>query len=295
MASIRTGIEVTTGRIIAAQVRVTPSGWRMLAGAMLSRVGTGETIDAHEAAALESLLFRRGFSSAPCVVNAPESGVRTAAIALPPVASGAPIEPLARSEFARHHKIDPARFVLSCWPLPGPGPGMQVMALGCDIAPTDQRVGVLEAAGLRVAGVDDSARALGRVVARSPWPAAVRVGARLDPWGAMLVVLHEGVLLYTRRPAGLTPKEADGTPNAETAHALAGEIDACVSFARHRCRSNAPASIGLFGSLGGQTGVREMLAVRYGQSLVTPASPDGSPFGVEYGVAIGLALLEDPA
>lgn len=295
MARLRTGIEITAGQIHAAQVRLTPAGWSLRASATMSRSQSGEAIDADETTALESLLFRKGFQRTLCVVNAPESALRAATLPLPPPTSGAPIGQLARMEFARHHKIDPGQFELSYWPLPGTGPGVQVMALGCDVAPTDQRVAALESAGLCVAGVDDAARALGRVVSRCPWTSGVRVGARLDPWGAMIVVLHDGVMLYTRRPVGLALRDPSDASVASSIHSLANEIDACVSFARHRCRSHAPATIGLFGLLGRHTMAREILERRYGRSLAIATTPDGTPFDVEYGAAIGLALLEDAA
>lgn len=293
MARIRTGIEITPGHILAANVRVWRGGWSLLASATMTRTGKDEALGADEASALESLLFRKGFAPAPCVVSAPDAALRWATLPLPPLASGAPIDQLARAEFARHHKIDPGQFELSIWPLPGTGSGAQVMALGCDTEPTERRVAALESAGLCVVGVDDSARALARVVARQPWPSSVRVGTRLDPWGATVVVLHEGVLLYARKRDGLGLAGDRSADSVEAAHALAREIDACVGFARHRCRAHAPVSIGLFGMAGEQASARELLTSRFSRSMAEVRCADGSAFDVRYGAAIGLALLED--
>ncbi|UYV12544.1 MAG: hypothetical protein NCW75_14775 [Phycisphaera sp.] len=292
MGAIRTGIDISPKSITAAQVRLVASGWSLLAHATMARTAEGDTLELEEAIALESLLFRRGFAPAPCVIGAPDTALRTATMELPPASSGAPIDQLARAEFARRNKIDEGQFVLSYWDLPTPGPGMQVMAVGCDVEATDDAIEAIEAAGLRVAGVDDPSRALGRVLAGVPTIATVRVGARLDSWGASIVVLHHSTLLYSRKPSGLS---INGDNHAEAAQRLGSEIDACIAFARHRSRSHAPAAISVLGHAAQSTVLMDMLGQRYGEALAQPLMAGGAPLEPTLAGAIGLALLEDLA
>jgi|GEM_PF-5737522 len=292
MGAIRTGIDISSNTITAAQLRVVNSGWTLLAHATMTRTGQGEALEPEEAVALESLLFRRGFAPAPCVIGAPDTALRSTTMELPPASSGAPIGQLARAEFARRNKLESTPFVLSYWDLPTSGSSLQVMAVGCDVGPTDAAIGAIETAGLRVAGVDDPARALGRVLAGVPTIATVRVGARLDSWGATIVVLHHSTLLYSRRPSGLALSDHN---HADSAHRLGAEIDACVAFARHRSRSHAPATISVLGHAAESTVVMDMLSQRYGDALAQPLMAGGEPLDATLAGAIGLALLEDLA
>jgi hypothetical protein len=292
MGAIRTGIDISPAMITAAQLRVVSSGWTLLASATMARTGEGQTLESEEAVALESLLFRRGFASAPCVIAAPDAALRSTTMELPPASSGAPIDQLARAEFARRHKMDEGAFVLSYWDLPSTGHALQVMAVGCDVGATDAAIESIESAGLRVAGVDDPSRALGRVLAGVPTIATVRVGARLDPWGATIVVLHHSTLLYARTPAGLSLRDGN---DAEAAQRLATEIDACIAFARHRSRSHAPAAISVLGQAARSTTLMDMLGQRYGEALAQPLMAGGAPIDPSLAGAMGLALLEDLA
>ncbi len=292
MGAIRTGIDISPDMIFAAQLRVAASGWTLLASAAMARTGEGEALDSEEAVALESLLFRRGFAPAPCVIGAPDTALYSTTMELPPASSGAPIDQLARAEFARRNKMDEGTFVLSYWDLPTPGQALQVMAVGCEVEATDAAIEVIEAAGLRVAGVDDPSRALGRVLAGVPTIATVRVGARLDPWGATIVVLHHSTLLYARKPSGLALREGN---DAEAAHRLGTEIDACIAFARHRSRSHAPAAISVLGHAAKSTTLMDMLGQRYGDALAQPLMAGGADLDPTLAGAIGLALLEDLA
>lgn len=292
MGDIRTGIDISSKTITAAQLRVAGSGWSLLTHASMTRTAGSDTLGPEEAVALESLLFRRGFAPAPCVIGAPEAALRSTMMELPPASSGAPIDQLARAEFARRNKMEGKPFVLSYWGLPGTGSSLQVMALGCEVEPTDAAIEAIEAAGLRVAGVDDPSRALGRVLAGVPTIATVRVGARLDPWGATIVVMHHSTLLYSRKPNGLVLGDEN---HAEAAHRLGAEIDACIAFARHRSRSHAPAAISVLGRAAESTVVMDMLSQRYGDALAQPLLSSGEAIDPTLAGAIGLALLEDPA
>ncbi|MFI4916065.1 MAG: hypothetical protein ACIAS6_06100 [Phycisphaerales bacterium JB060] len=293
MPAIRTGLDITPGVITAAQVRVSRAGWSLLRHATMARRAGGEVLSHQEAIELESVLFRRGFAPAPCVIGAPEGALKTATLELPPVSSGAPIDQLARSEFARRTKLDAESFELSYWSLPTPGPAVQVMAVGCLMAATDAVIDSLELAGLRVAGVDDPSRALGRVLAAAPTAATVRVGARLDPWGSHIIVLHDSTLLYARTPSGL--RLGGEHADAEVARRLSTEIDACISFARHRCRSHAPASISVLGFGATNQTVLEVLGHKFSNAMTRPLDRAGQEIDGTLAAAIGLALLEDLA
>lgn len=293
MPSIRTGLDISPHTIVAAQVRLTRRGWTLLRSARMARRSEEGQVTQAEAADLESLLFRHGFAPAPCVINAPDGALKTATLELPPATSGAPIDQLARAEFARRTKLEPSSFELSYWDLPTSGQSTQVMAVGCEIAPTDSVIAALESAGLRVAGVDDPSRALGRVLAGAPTAATVRVGARLETWGARIAVLHHSALLYARTPAGLRLDGEHG--DAEVGRRLATEIDACIAFARHRSRSHAPAAISVLGVGDQREAVMDVLERRFKGALAQPRDDAGRPIDGWLAGAIGLALLEDPA
>lgn len=293
MNAVRTGIDISPDAISAAQVRLTRSGWALLCEARMARRSEDGSVTQAEAVELESLLFRQGFAAAPCVINAPAEALKTTTMELPPETSGAPVEQLANAEFAQRTKLDPGTFELSYWGLPTPGPAVQVMAVGCEIGPTDEVIGVLESAGLRVAGVDDPSRALGRVLAGAPTAAGVRVGARLESWGVRIVVLHHSTLLYARTPAGLRLDGSQG--DAEVARRLATEIDACIAFARHRSRSHAPVAISVLGAGSEQAGVMDALSGQYRNAMAQPIDGNGQAVGGPLAGAIGLALLEDLA
>ncbi len=293
MNTVRTGLDISPDAITAAQVRVTRSGWSLIHGARMARHSGDGVLTQAEATDLESLLFRKGFASAPCVINAPDDALKMATMELPPVTSGAPIDQLARAEFAQKTKLEPGAFELSYWGLPTPGPAVQVMAVGCEIAPTDEVIGVLESAGLRVAGVDDPSRALGRVLSAAPTSATVRVGVRLESWGVRIAVLHHSTLLYARTPTGLRLDGSQG--DADVGRLLATEIDACIAFARHRSRSHAPAAISVLGAGGERSTVMDVLAHRYKNAIAQPIDASGNPISGPLAGAIGLALLEDLA
>ncbi|MEQ9096132.1 MAG: hypothetical protein RIE32_07705 [Phycisphaerales bacterium] len=293
MGSIRTGLDITPTTITAAQVSLTRRGWSLRCSASMARRSDDGDVTSEEAIELESLLFRHGFAPAPCVINAPEAALKTTTLELPPVTSGAPVDQLARAEFARRSKMEAGSFELSYWALPTPGRAVQAMAVGCDIATTDQVIESLESAGLGVAGVDDPSRALGRVLAGAPAAATVRVGARLEDWGTRIVVLHNSTLLYARTPTGLRLDGEYG--EMEVARRLATEIEACIAFARHRSRSHAPAAISVLGAASTRATIMEAMSRRFSQALAQPLDGRGQEIDGTLAGAIGLALMEDLA
>ena len=291
---MRTGIDISPTTVTAAQIKTGKSGWSLFASARMSRSSESPELESSEARRLESLLFRRGFTSAPCVINAPEDALTSSTLELPPATSGAPIDKLARAEFARRNQLEQDDFVLSYWGLPSNGPGNQVMAVGCLTAPTAACIDSLESAGLSVAGVDDPARAMGRLLSNIPSTTTVRVGARVESWGTCIVVLHHGTMLYSRSPIGLTLDVAPGE-HAEFAGRLGQEIEACVSFARHRSRSHAPAGVSILGEGAHSSTLMQSLARKFGDSIGQPVTTNGEQIDATLAPAIGLALLEDIA
>lgn len=290
----RTGIDISPSIVTAAQIRIDRSGWSLLAGAQMARSSDEPVLQPEEAERLESLLFRKGFTPAPCVINASSEALTSSILELPPMRSGAPIDKLARAEFSRRSNIDPNDFVLSYWELPTQGPGHQVMAVACLVEPTDARIAALESAGLQVAGVDDPSRAMSRVLSCAPVTTTVCVGARVEPWGSSIVVLHHGTVLYARTPVGLA-LSPDPDEHGDLATRLAQEIDACVSFARHRSRSHAPATVSILGEGGRSEKLMDAITRRFGDAIGHPVTPAGERIDPALAPAVGLALLEDIA
>jgi Tfp pilus assembly PilM family ATPase len=172
-------------------------------------------LTAADAATLAGVLERQGFIGRRVVLVAPRDTLLTEVLELPPRASGAPIEQLARIELARVSRCEPDSFELGTWDLPtssGSGP-QPVFAVGMPHARSEPLVATLDAAGLEVVAIDTPgcslARACGPLLARPAVSAASGglLNAVLDVgWNTTLLVAvfcgpasaGRGVVVYER-------------------------------------------------------------------------------------------------
>lgn len=201
------GIEVGARTIGAVQLDGSSS--RVRAAAVVARrPSDAGQFGAEEAARLESVLFRQGFTGSDIVLCVPDGKLMTAVLELPPRASGAPIEQLARVELARTHKKDPGSFEMACWDLPAParaGDSTHLMAAACGHEVADGLIDIFENAGFRVDALDIKPWALTRACGPVLGPAGTTALLDLGEGGAVLAVVRDGVPVYERlmRDAGL--------------------------------------------------------------------------------------------
>lgn len=171
------GLDIGTSSIKAVQARLT--GSRAGSG-VRGRVGSSPTIcavahfdriepgpDLHERdiERIQRVLLRRGFRGRRVVAAAPEHALMMSSVELPPRASGAPLEKLARLELARAHSTPPDEIEVGMWDLPAPnrgGSGSHVMTVGTRHADADAFLQTLDAAGLDTIALEPRASAIAR-------------------------------------------------------------------------------------------------------------------------------------
>jgi len=210
------GIDVGSRAIKAAQLARVSGGWRLHAEAVLPLPAVtfdGATnhwgvSDATVARLLE-VLDRRGFSGNKVVLSVPPSKLESDLLELPPRASGAPIEEIARGEIARASSLAGAAFEMACWDLPAPERSTDataVLAVAVRHADAETLIDPFERGGANVVALDTASWAL----CRSMRPCAGLAGtatAVVDVGfaGSTLVLLGDGRVFYQRhlREAGV--------------------------------------------------------------------------------------------
>jgi len=188
------------GRFVrAAQLAGGPGAWRLAAALHLPRVLPGTTFDAREVEQLAGALGRQGFEGRRIVLAVPEEKMVTGVLELPPRASGAPVDDIARTELANMHSFDPQTAEMACWDLPASSRQKdvtQAMAVACRHADAEALLDVFEEAGLEVQALDSRLHAL----VRGCQPALPATGkAAVLEWSqerAMLILLYEGTVIY---------------------------------------------------------------------------------------------------
>lgn len=211
---VRSPIGVDVGRrcINAVQLErprgtaATPAtGWRVAAATTVPRSSQRPVPDAAEVRQLTDTLERQGFTGTDIVLAA-GAGLLASVLELPPLASAAPLEQIARMELARTHKCAPDSFEMGCWDLPAPARAQKathVMAVALPHAAADEVLNAFEAEGLNVCGLDVRPCALARACAplTDAAPTAITaITAILDlGWGtAELALLYHGAVIYGR-------------------------------------------------------------------------------------------------
>lgn len=197
------GLDIGLKSLAAFQVRW--AGGRAIAAAAVivdrHHAKDHAPFSADEAEQLEQVLYRQGFHGREIVLAVPDQHLLSGVLELPPRASGAPLEQIARMEIARAHKRDPASFEMACWDIPPPARGGEftyVMASACTHEASIPLLDTLESTGFRVTALDTRPWALTR--ACGPRLAPTGLSAVLDAGesGALMTVVHKGVPVYER-------------------------------------------------------------------------------------------------
>lgn len=151
------GIDVSEHAIAAAQLtckRGKPA--KLRAGIVIERTESGPLSES-EAAGLMQTLQRAGFEGREVVVAAPDDALMTAHLELPPHASNAPLDDIARAEMARLFRLSEDSLTMGYWDLPAVerakgGPTAMAIALSEE---TSLHVAkALNAVGWEVVGID---------------------------------------------------------------------------------------------------------------------------------------------
>jgi type IV pilus assembly protein PilM len=146
----------------------------------------------------------------------PDEKLIVGTMELPARIGGISLDAAARTEFARAYKCDiAAGFEMAYWDLPAParaGRTTNVMAAACMHGEADALVELFAEADLDVVGLDAHPCALARACAPAAEDAAAGIVIVVEfGWnGAVLVVLHRGVVVYERTIAEVALKQLLG-------------------------------------------------------------------------------------
>ncbi len=150
------------GSVKAVQMSCTRGEWRVEASAVLPRAeGENDTVAAKR---LSDLLDRQGFRGRNVVLAAAVKHVEVELVEVPPRASGAPVDEIAKTELMRTAKLDAGSFEMAGWDLPAAarGSGTTMMVAALRHADAGARLNAFEAAGFTPVAIDVACLALAR-------------------------------------------------------------------------------------------------------------------------------------
>lgn len=196
------GLDIGSRMIKAAQLKGRHDQRSLMALSMIPRVQPDLPLDRQEIDHLKTVLKRQGFRGQDVVLAVPEKQLLRGIFELPPAASGAPIEQIARMEVARMHHIEPHAFEMICW---GPPPEQtrsteaQTIAVAYPHQDANSLLDSVEACGLNVRALDARTAATARVCACLAVPAP-GITAIIDlGWSSTKLLLVSGqTVLYER-------------------------------------------------------------------------------------------------
>jgi Tfp pilus assembly PilM family ATPase len=240
----RIGLDYGSRRFKAAQLSGAGGRWRIEAAVEMPRATASPLPEPGEVKQLCDLLARSGFTGRSLVVAVPENKVISGVLELPPRASGAPLDVLARTELARMHKRSPEAFEMTSWDLPAPARAANstfVMAAGLDHADATALMDVFEGQGFDVECLTTHAVAVtaacGTLLDKPGELAAI---LDLGWTSSRILLMHQTVVVYERALvefglAGLVGR-LGGDQAAEGrlwAEGVAGKADVSVSVKTH--------------------------------------------------------------
>jgi Tfp pilus assembly PilM family ATPase len=194
------GIDLGRRQIKAAQLNRLRQGWRLSAAAVMDLQTINKSIDASDIRRLRDVFDRNGFVGNDVVLSAPSAGLAVEVLELPPRASGAPLDQIARMEMARAGRFEQAGFEMDYWDLPTPARGSattSVMAMALRHSDAESILAPFEEEGFNVIAIDSIGWSLSR--AGAPHFAG-GCSAVLDiGWTRALVgLVFNGGLVYQR-------------------------------------------------------------------------------------------------
>jgi Tfp pilus assembly PilM family ATPase len=198
------GLDVGSRHVKAVQfvTRGTAGPRTVHACVTLPRSVAGAALDIDEARRIMEALWRQNFQGTTVAMCVPPATLLASVMELPPRASGAPLDVIARAELARSHKCDPAGIELAWWDLPGgarASEGTHAIGVGCRQSDAEAIVRMFEQIGVDVAVLDVPILALTRACSQDLAPAP-NLTALVDlGWrGADLVIVSHGTVVYER-------------------------------------------------------------------------------------------------
>lgn len=196
------GIDVGTKNIKAVQMSHGPRGWRVEATAAFARTTVDAPLSRAEVARLSDVLARRSFAGRRVVLAVPHDKLIVGTMELPARSAGISLDAAARTEFSRAYKCEPNTFEMTYWDLPAPARAARttnVMAAACAHEDADALIELFRANRLEVVGLDARSWAMSRACAPAVEDAAGIVILLDIGWnGALLVLLHHGIVIYER-------------------------------------------------------------------------------------------------
>lgn len=198
------GLDIGSRRVKAVQLAGSGAKARVVAAACIDRLTPGAVLTPQEAERISGTLRRRGFSGQSVVAAVPLDRLVSGTLELPPKASGAPLEQIARQELARAGKCDPGRMEFGWWELPGagrPGEGTHALAMGCRHEDSEPFLEALESGGLECLALDAAPVALARALAPCVGaPPELTVVVEIGFSAVQVMILHgrPSTLVYER-------------------------------------------------------------------------------------------------
>lgn len=195
------GLDIGVRWIKGAQLRRGRSGYELSASIRMRRSGDTPELTAEEADRLEGVLRRQGLTGNEVVLAVPNQRLVRQVMELPPRASGAPLDQLAKAELARVGKCAPEEMEAVWWELPSgarASEGTHVMGVACPHQAAEEIMNSVENAGLRVVALDTPSTAIARACAKACAGAQVVTIVDLGWRGVTIAVFAGGVLAYER-------------------------------------------------------------------------------------------------
>jgi Tfp pilus assembly PilM family ATPase len=269
---------------------------------------------------LHGVLYRRGFRGRRVVLTAPKSIVQRTAIELPPRASGAPLDQIARSELARQLRVEPESFEFAWWDAPQPprhGSTTRAITVTITHRGADEIIDHLERFDLTPVALLCPGSAIA-AAAEPIRPDACAAGLDLGWSDGTLIVRKADRVIFERQLAGCglaaaikgagtrrgirpdrlarvleaPPADDPGPPHPVIAdllesylHDLREEMRSSVDYLRSCEGSCEPESITLVGGGANLPGVQE--AIEHATQIPTRANGSG---GVQPAMRVALAL-----
>jgi Tfp pilus assembly PilM family ATPase len=193
------GLDLAGREFKAIQLARTSTGYRIEAAVVLAQP-ENTPLDAARAKWIADVLARQGFKGHRVILAAPVAKLEAEMLELPPRASGAPVEQIARGEMATVARLT-GGFEMACWDLPAPprgGAGTSMLSVAFRHADADMLLDPLESAGLDVRAIDARAWALARAIATDETDSAPRLVLDLEWDTGFVALVHRQKVLYQR-------------------------------------------------------------------------------------------------
>ncbi len=194
------GLDLGRHAIKAVQLRGAGRRLRLGSAICFPRLSPDAPVDGAEIQRLRAILNRAGFRGNRAVLAVPAADLMTSMLELPPRSAGMPFDQIARMEFARIHKCEPAGLELSHWDLPQPARASKeahLMAVAYAHTAADAHLDVIESAGLDVVAMDAASSALARACQTLHDQATTAI-LDLGYIEASLALVQAGTVIYQR-------------------------------------------------------------------------------------------------